>query len=343
MQVSFRTQNPKYFGELAIVLCAHSFAIAAGPIELLHADRVRLLAGAEGRTTIWEGGVLAEHEGAELRCDRARLDQGGGVFRAIGSVRFRSVDGLLECDSATYERDSRRLKASGNVVWDGSNATIRSRELVHWRDRHSSVATGDPRLTLARAWFGESAAEAAPVCVAADSLWVYETEGKEMHRALGGVEIQIDDVSAAAERADFDREQGRLLLVGGEPMARRGEGEMSGERIVVRLAGGEVAAIDAVEGARFRELHLPATEVPVWDEIEGDSLHLSFLAGAADAVDAHGDATALFHPEDDPVVWNRVEGSAIHIDLELDRARSVAVVGSAEGVYGFPGETKGGS
>ena len=342
MQVSFRTLNSRYRSGLALVLCANTLAMAAGPIELLHADRVRLVAGAGGRTTIWEGGVLAEHEGAELRCDRARLERGGGAFMATGNVRFRSDDGLLECDRATYDRDSRRLNAKGNVVWDGPSATIRSRELIHWRDRHSSVATGDPQLTLARAWFGDSATEAAPICVTADSLWVLEVEGKETHRALGGVEIQIDDVSAAAERADFDREEGRLLLVGGEPMARRGEGEMSGERIVVRLVGGEVAAIDAVTGARFRELHLPATEVPVWDEIEGDSLRLAFVAGEADAVDAHGDASALFFPEDGPAVWNRVEGEAIHIELEQDRARSVSVAGSAEGVYGFPGELGGG-
>ncbi len=332
MQVPFRAQKLKWPLWLAALLWIPPSALAERGIVLRHADSVRLIGSGGARTTLWEGDVEAYHEGALLRCDRARVDQRRGHVQATGRVRFTSDEGVLLCDSASYESDERVLRALGRVSWDGDQATILAREMVHWRNRHHSLATGEAQLTLARSWFGGTQQPGeSPICVLADSLWWFDGDDEGRHRATGNVTIKLGDMWAEAERADFERERGLLVLVG-TPRIIRGSGEVRGRRLIVQLEEGMVAALDAITEARYSEQRGPELH----DRVEGDSLRLAFLEGRAEAVDVAGAARALFHPEDDPQTWNLVDGESIHIDLQDERAVAVAVQGSAAGSYGYP-------
>lgn len=316
------------------------FCGGESPLILHHSDRILLQGGEGERKTVWEGNVDVTHGDARLQCDRATSLSAKEELLLDGKVRISDRQSRLRALRASYSWASRKFTARGQVRWEREGAVLSGNRLEYDRGSERTVATGDPMLTLGPRWLGApDSLNGEPLEVRADTLFTEIGEDQTRYVARGNAHLVLGDLEGWGERAIFDRESGELVLEG-TPRATRGKAEIEGHRLRMRLVDGTVASLDAIGAGHFRQpLEGPRhsqNEPDLFDEVQGDSLHLSLDAGRADFVDAIGSAQTSHYPEGEAGEMNRVNGESLHLEFLDERIRSVEVEGAVAGQYVFP-------
>jgi lipopolysaccharide export system protein LptA len=167
--------------------------------------------------------------GAELRADQGTLNQTTGELLLVGHVAYLDPERTLDADQATYTRATRRLYATGNVVFTNrvEGTTIRGPELEYFAtspDRpEAQVNAGNrPHLTLMPR---DTAGSRDPLEIDADRLTII---GNDDLTAFGNVVMKRPDLDATAEEARYNGELETLELrrkavVKGKDNVLRGE------------------------------------------------------------------------------------------------------------------------
>lgn len=282
------------------------------------------------------------------------------ITHAIGNVIFRTETGRIYCDSAVWrKRESVDLK--GNVVVDDedyrlaadsvfynivtSEALARGSNVELWSYKDSLYAVG------LHAYFDNEKdffyMEERPVLylnypdsarmveVIAD-LIEYDANSKRTE-ASGTVIITSKDISSFSDCAIMNTADNTLDLFG-NPRAKRGHSEVTGELISVYFEEGMLRKIDVIDSA-YGEFSEPVDSAETdFDRsiLKGKRIILTLEQGQLDNVLCYGQAYSWYYPStrgSNEFNENTVSGDTIRFSVEGERLTKVDVIDGAIGTF----------
>ncbi len=282
------------------------------------------------------------------------------ITHAIGNVIFRTETGRIYCDSAVWrKRESVDLK--GNVVVDDedyrlaadsvfynivtSEALARGSNVELWSYKDSLYAVG------LHAYFDNEKdffyMEERPVLylnypdsarmveVIAD-LIEYDANSKRTE-ASGTVIITSKDVSSFSDCAIMNTADNTLDLFG-NPRAKRGHSEVTGELISIYFEEGMLRKIDVIDSAHG-EFSEPVDSAETdFDRsiLKGKRIILTLEQGQLDNVLCYGQAYSWYYPStrgSNEFNENTVSGDTIRFSVEGERLTKVDVIDGAIGTF----------
>ena len=250
----------------AVVLAAFTLAAAPaaaqrGDCEFIRGESVHRLAGPGGTQILFVSGPLEVHCGRDIviRADSAHSTD--PELRLIGNVFYQDSVQTLTSDVANYFRDIGRVTARGNVIVRDREgpSVIRGGELQYdrvtpTRPEAHIIMRGRPRAYL----YEEGTpmlpegmepspglrivgADTIPSALQVDADRL-EIRGEGHMLAHGSVQMIRESMRAFADQAEYDRDAGRLELVGSARV--EGEGyELFGDRVVANLLERELERV----------------------------------------------------------------------------------------------------
>lgn len=260
-------------------------------------------------------------DGAELRANSGRLNQTTRELYLLGNVFFQDTLQTLTSNEATYDANTGRLWARGDVVYVNrkEGSTLTGPELEYLRvteDRPVARMNAIQRPTLSIAP-AEGSANPQALEVIADRI---EIVGQEEMSAYGAVDIRRDDLIAKAGQAFYDSATEELQLRVGA-FVESGEFELEGDAIDVRLAEGAIQYLNARTGAALRGEDLEVTGGNLMLFFENDLLQ-SVVAVAPPGEGERATATSRTF---------RLQADSLHAMLTDQRLDEVHAIGSAFG------------
>ncbi|MBD3367667.1 MAG: LPS assembly protein LptD [Candidatus Eisenbacteria bacterium] len=350
---------------LALALSATSPQQAGGDDGfIISADTVEGSEGPEGRVVELYGNVSITRRGAVLTGARGTVYEDTGLAVIRGNVRGTDGPASIACDSLRYYRDDDVAVLTGNASYADTSVVARARRIDIYRLDEIAVFSGDvvaedvdgeAELTAQRLVYdaarGEARSYGDPV------LTTYDDEGAidavlrgdviematetETIRAFGSTRIETRDVMARAGVATLFGEDERIVL-DGSPSVQQDTDRMSGGRVVVATADGEIERVDVTGGARADYTIEP-------DEPGGD-LESGYVAGdSLTMYFANGDPVRTFvrgRAESEHAVGlsgerNTLSARTIDVRFSEGRINRATFRGNAQGVYVFVPEDGG--
>jgi lipopolysaccharide export system protein LptA len=154
--------------------------------------------------------------GEELRSDSAVIYQNINEVHLFGQVDYQDPTRALTSDRATYNSQTGRLYATGNVVFTDKNrgSTLRGPELEYFRamagrPETQAIAPGRPHLTVIPR--SEGGRRRDPMEVDADRI---TSVGDRFMTAEGNVVIVSDQTRSTGNMAQYDSDAERMELTG---------------------------------------------------------------------------------------------------------------------------------
>lgn len=154
--------------------------------------------------------------GEELRSDSAVIYQNINEVHLFGQVDYQDPTRALTSDRATYNSQTGRLYATGNVVFTDKNrgSTLRGPELEYFRAMEGrpetqAIAPGRPHLTVIPK--SEGGRRRDPMEVDADRI---TSVGDRFMTAEGNVVIVSDQTRSTGNMAQYDSDAERMELTG---------------------------------------------------------------------------------------------------------------------------------
>ncbi len=282
------------------------------------------------------------------------------VTHAIGNVIFQTESGRIYCDSAVWrKRESVDLK--GNVVVDDEDyqlaadsvfydiatsvAVARGSNVELWSYKDSLYAAG------LHAYFDNKRdffyMEERPVLylnypdsarmveVIAD-LIEYDANLKRTE-ASGTVIITSQDISSFSDCAVMNTADNTLDLFG-NPRAKRGHSEVTGELIAVYFEEGMLRKIDVIDSAHGEFFEPVDSAETDFDRsvLKGKRIILTLEQGQLDNVLCYGQAYSWYYPStrgSNEFNENTVSGDTIRFSVEGERLTKVDVIDGAIGTF----------
>lgn len=311
------------------VLLAAASALAAkdargqNVCNLIYQQGTWVSVGAEGQRVINASGPLLVQctNGEELRADSAVLYEAINEVHLFRRVDYQDPGRSLTSDYATYNGNTGRLWATGNVVFTDKNrgSTLRGPNLEYFRAAEGrpdpqAIATERPHLTVAP----RSGRQRDPMEIDADRI---TTVGEDHVTATGDVVIDGKQMDAWSEEAYYDGAQERMEL--------RRNARAQGERYDLR---GDYIEADLTEGALEKVLSRGnARLVEERMRVTGPQLQLFFARDSLQRlVSGHGPtgdsarSVALAR-------GFRMEADSLEALTPGQRIRQVIAIGTAEG------------
>jgi lipopolysaccharide export system protein LptA len=248
---------------LALSAAAAGTAAAQNTCELVYQNGPWSSVGDPANRVIAADGPLLVRcsGGEELRADSAVIYQNINEVHLFGQVDYQDPTRALTSDRATYNSQTGRLYATGNVVFTDKNrgSTLRGPELEYFkampgRPDPQAIATGRPHLTISpRQQSGGRRRE--PMEVDGDRV---TSIGDRFMTAEGNVVIVSRDTRSTAEEAHYDATEERVELrrravVDGEKY------DLRGDFIESRLKDGELQQVLSRGNAQMESERLTAT------------------------------------------------------------------------------------
>ncbi|MBW3629898.1 MAG: hypothetical protein KY464_11445 [Gemmatimonadetes bacterium] len=258
---------------LPFALAAASPAAAqtseCNPVDLPEVEEV--YQGAGDIATVQGPFLIRCVNGAELRANQGTLNRLTRELFLVGKVDYRDAQRTLTSDQATYTSITRRLYATGNVVFTNiaEGTTIRGPELEYFattpeRPEPQVNAGSRPHLTLMPR---DTARSDAPLEIDADRLNVV---GSDNLTAFGSVVITRPDLNATADEARY---QGGTETLGlrGKAVVKGKDNVLSGDTIVAELEKGALQEVrsrgDAVLEATDMRVTAPDVQLFFREEL----------------------------------------------------------------------------
>ncbi len=318
---------------LLLLLAAACAALAAAPAAAqqtrcaLRENRMTNVQPAgEFRVGYISGPLLVTCDaGEQLRADSAEIYEQLNEVRLYGRVDYQDPTRALTADQATYNSQTGRLFATGNVVFTDRNrgSTLRGPQLEYFRampgrPESQTLATGRPHMTVVpRAEPGRPARE--PMEVDSDQL---STVGDRFVTATGTVLIRSRDVVSRAQEAFYDATTERLELRR-DASVDGASYDLFGGFIETDLEGGRVDRVLARTNARLVSEKLTVTAPQIRMSFAGDLLQRLVAGREVGAVNqARSIATASGF---------RMEADSLEAELPAQKLRLVKAIGRARG------------
>jgi hypothetical protein len=305
-------------------LCATD-ARAQNKCDLVYQRGTWISVGAEGQRVINAGGPLYIRctNGEELRADSAVLYEGMNEVHLFRRVDYQDPGRALTSDYATYNGNTGRLWATGNVVFTDKNrgSTLRGPNLEYFRAAvgrpdAQAIATERPHLTVVP----RSGRQRDPMEVDADRI---TTVGENHVNAEGNVVIEGKEMDAWAGTAYYDATQERMEL----RTNARAKGErydLTGDFIEADLTDGSIEKVLSRGNARLVEERMRVTGPQLQLFFARDSLQRLVSGHSPSGADAGGRSVALAR-------GFRMEADSLEALTPGQRIRTVVAIGTAEG------------
>jgi lipopolysaccharide assembly outer membrane protein LptD (OstA) len=345
---------------LLAALLAVSQAAPTGDDDgfVLSADTVEGRDGPEGRVVELFGNVTITRRGATLTGERGTVYDDRGLAVLTGGVR--GVDGAssVSCDSLRYFRDTDVAVLIGNASYADTSVVVTSRSISVYRRQEKAVFSGDVvardadgsvELRSERLVYDESRGEARaygePVLTtfdddgATDAVLrgaVIEMEAdSETVRAFGETRIETRDVRAEAAVATLFGKDERIVL-DGSPAVAKDSDRLTGGRVVVTTADGEISRVDVSGGARADYTIEPSTPGDDFENgfVGGDSLTMYFENGEPVRTLVRGNAESA-HAIGLDGENNSLSSDTIDVRFTEGRITRATFRGGANGVYSY--------
>ena len=266
--------------------------------------------------------------GEELRADSAVIYSNINEVHLFGRVDYQDPTRSLTSDRATYNSQSGRLYATGNVVFTDKNrgSTLRGPELEYFRAQEGrpesqAIATGRPHLTVVPRNEGNSRRRE-PMEIDGDRI---TSVGDRHMTAEGNVVIVSKESRSTAAEAYYDATEERVEL----RRQARVDGEkydLSGDFIESDLQDGSVQKVLARTNARMESDRLTATGPQLQLFFERDLLQRMVASNEqGNAGAAPGRSVALSK-------GFRMEADSIEALSPEQQLRQVTAIGKAQGV-----------
>lgn len=302
-------------------------AAAQNTCTLIYQNGPWTAVGPEGQRVIHASGPLLVRcaAGEELQADSAVLYQTINEVHLFRRVDYQDPGRALTSDQATYNGNTGRLWATGNVVFTdrGRGSTLRGPNLEYFRPAPAegrpdaqAVATGRPHLTIAPS--GERRRE--PMEVDADRI---TTVGERYVTADGNVVIEGGEMDAWAEQAYYDATEERLELRR-NARARGERFDLTGDFIQSQLTDGALTEVLSRGRARLTEERIRVTGPQIRMFFERDSL-ARLVSGHAER-EAGGDGRSMALAS-----GFRMEADSLEALTPGQRVRQVSAIGAARG------------
>jgi lipopolysaccharide export system protein LptA len=244
---------------MAAVLLTPSAAVAqdqCDPVDLPHVEEVYTRVG---NVVHVQGPFLVRcTNGAELRANQGTVYEDRGEIFLSGDVSYRDADRSLTAAQAVYNRPTRRLYATGSVVFTNriEGTTISGPALEYFaagpdRPEAEVNATGRPHLTLQP----REGRDGEPLEIDADRLTIV---GERDLTAVGSVVIRRPDLEATAGEARYDGDA-EYLELRGDAVMRGEQNTLRGQFIRAQLEDDELKEVQARDRAVLESEDLTVT------------------------------------------------------------------------------------
>lgn len=262
--------------------------------------------------------------GEELRSDSAVIYQNINEVHLFGQVDYQDPTRSLTSDRATYNSQTGRLYATGNVVFTDKNrgSTLRGPELEYFRagpgrPEPQAIATQRPHLTIVPKDRGDGKRRD-PMEVDGDRI---TSVGERFVTAEGNVVMVSRDSRSTAAEAFYDADAERLELrrnaqVDGEDY------DLTGDYIESQLADGQLQRILSRTDARLVSERLTVTGPQLQLFFERDLLQ-RLVSGQEQGKEA-GRSVAV-------AKGFRMEADSIEALSPEQKLRTVTAIGTAKG------------
>jgi lipopolysaccharide export system protein LptA len=320
---------------LALSAAAAGTAAAQNTCELVYQNGPWSSVGDPANRVIAADGPLLVRctGGEELRADSAVIYQNINEVHLFGQVDYQDPTRALTSDRATYNSQTGRLYATGNVVFTDRNrgSTLRGPELEYFRAMPparpdpQAIATGRPHLTITPRQQQGGGRRREPMEVDADRV---TSIGDRFMTAEGNVVIVSRDTRSTAEEAHYDATEERVELrrravVDGEKY------DLRGDFIESRLKDGELQQVLSRGNAQMESERLTATgpQLQLFFERELLQRMISSRQPGSQAPDSAAGARSVAVAK-----GFRMEADSIEAISPDQRLRQVNAIGKAQGV-----------
>jgi lipopolysaccharide export system protein LptA len=248
------------FGLLvAAALAAPSPAVAqdqCDPVDLPNVEEVYTRVGS---VVYVQGPFLVRcTNGAELRANQGTVYEDRGEIFLSGNVSYRDPDRSMDAAQAVYTRPTRRLYATGDVVFTNriEGTTIRGPAVEYFaegpdRPEAQVIATGRPHLILQP----KEGRGGDPLEIDADRLTIV---GERDLTAIGSVVIRRPDLEATAGEARYNGDLESLELRQ-DAVMRGKENTLRGQFIRAQMENDELKEVHARDQAMLESEELTVT------------------------------------------------------------------------------------
>jgi lipopolysaccharide assembly outer membrane protein LptD (OstA) len=316
---------------IVLTLAASAAAQESGRVILEHADQVEVVLSDEDYLTYVVGNVIFKTETGRIYCDSAVWRKGKSV-NLKGNVIVDDAKYRLTADSVFYDVATKQSLALGSNVelWSyqdslyaaGVHAFFDNERNFFYMEKRPVVYLNYPDSSRM-------------VEVIADYV-EYDAASKRAE-ATGTVVITSQDVSSLSDCAVMHLKDNTLDLFG-NPRAKHGDSEISGELISVMFDKGLLQTIDVIDSAVGEFTEPVDTAAGEYDRstLKGKRIILNFKRGRLADVLCYGQAYSWYYPStrnSDEYHENTVSGDTIRFTVENQRLKKVKVIGGAIGTY----------
>lgn len=321
-------------------------------IELLNADFSELRMEKDNVMLNLIGNVKFKHGEVNLESERAVWYRTAGQMVFIDNVKIEDPDQILCADRVTYNKNSRRVVADGNVklLSKKEDALIRGGHGEYDRTTKFARFSQSPTLIL-KPNRGDST-----VTVTSQIMEYYVnqkrgTAKKDVLIAKGTMEAKCDSATLLSNE--------NKIILDGNPEAEKERDHLSGERMEIYLQDEKVERIEVLGNAKASHLEISDSlaQLISYESYAEAETKESLLSGKKmvfwledeklKQVEASGNATSIYYPSPKSRSGstgslsgdkNEASGDTIDLFLSDDRIRRVLIKGGALGTYSFPKE-----
>lgn len=264
--------------------------------------------------------------GEELRADSAVIYAAQNEVQLFRQVDYQDPGRSLTSDNATYNSQTGRLYATGNVVFTDKQkgSTLRGPELEYFkampgRPEAQSTATQRPHVTVVPKNSSGTGTRRNPMEIDADRV---TSVGDRYMTATGNVVINDNGTRSTAEEAYYDQVADHVELRR-QAKVHNDKYDLSGDLVTSDLQNGSVSRVVAQNNARLVSERLTVTGPLLRMFFERDLLQ-RMTSGQVPGTTTPGRSVALSK-------GFRMEADSIEAILPEQRLRQVNAVGKARG------------
>lgn len=265
-------------------------------------------------------------DGTELRANSGQVNQSVGEMQLVGDVFFRDVTRRLTADDATYNRETGRLYAHGNVVLvdeTEERRTLSGPELEYFRENETRpealvYATQRSTLVMEQRPAADDTTAAEPLTLVGDRI---DIVGSNDLTAVGNVVLTQADLTATAEEARYDA-TGESLELRLNARIEKEAYSLLGQVIQAQLSDGALQHIHSRTAARLdgEDLVVAAPDIQLF--FVGDTLQQVIAKVTPDEVEQRARAASRTF---------RVEADSVDAMFDAGVLTTVYAIGAARG------------
>ncbi|UCD94090.1 MAG: LPS assembly protein LptD [Candidatus Zixiibacteriota bacterium] len=319
------------YGLIALVLALPAAGASEEPPLYYDSDTYEFIRGLDRDTVFLTGSAVFRHGSATLLADTAIWIKGERII-LVREVYVQDSLYQLSADRVEYDLNSKSAEAFGDTVIIISEAdSVLATGTGAYYNRDSSLFRMWNRPTVVLN-FQDTARMTQ---VDADRI-ALDADGK-IGYADGNVVIEHSETVSQSQRGIMYLDRDILLLLG-EPVARRRDSEIKGDTLVLHGEDSGLRKIHVFGNSvgNFKEPSEKDSTIYDVSEIKASEVEFNFGGGVLDNIVASDQAYSFYQPgikDSSEIVKNNVSGDTIKLYTENEQLNSVVVIGGAQGEY----------